>query len=95
MSWYQNPKAQEPMTLLQCLEDGEEVAPTTAHDNACLQETDRAPAHPCEGEQDVQEMQSINGDGVGCDGGTPEKEPKTLESRHQGELQLGASMYHH
>ena len=43
MSRYQNPKFLEPMTLLEGLEGGEEVAPTTIDDTACLQETDRAP----------------------------------------------------
>ena len=36
----------------------------------------QGPAHPCEAEQDVQEIQSIDGDGVGCNGGTPRRNPK-------------------
>ena len=44
-------------------------------------------------EEDVQEIQSIDGDGVDRDNRTPKKEPQTSESYQQGALQMGAAMF--
>ena len=77
-----------------CLEGGEEVAPTTADDTACLQETDRAPPTRVKVNKMCKKFSRSMAMGLGCDGGTPKRNPKR-QSRHQGELQLGAPMFHH
>lgn len=65
---------------IMCLEPKEEVALIIPTDTVYVEEMDKPlPVH-AKHKDDVQEIQSINGGGVGCNGGTPKKEPQTSKS---------------